>query len=294
MLSWPQPVPRSRFDRGGDGPAPHVQRIQPRPCRPRPPHRGPHRGRPVLSGGTGATAEAILSLSAASRRGRLPRPRSGHAAHRPSPRAIPACPGSQPGPENWPGTPRPVTSTPWCAAQQPGKVNVRAVFAAVRRVLRPSGRFVFDIGGVFAGVTRPDARDRPASPTLGKLTEQITASEHVNGPRALADALVATATAAEKGYRDDATVLVLLRRGNEPALSETDRPRGHAAAPGTADRPGRQGDATDNELLLTASLRSVRPSVFRPTTFVPNTLARKGSVRHAPSRIAESKGAQAV
>ncbi|MFB8085967.1 class I SAM-dependent methyltransferase [Streptomyces sp. NPDC055992] len=61
------------------------------------------------------------------------------------------------------------------------KTDVPAVFTAVRRVLRPGGRFVFNVGGGFAGVTHPDARARPARPTLGTLIEQIAARE--NGTR---------------------------------------------------------------------------------------------------------------
>lgn len=40
---------------------------------------------------------------------------------------------------------------------------------------------------------------------------------HADDPQALADAIVAAATADEEGYRDDATVVVLLRRGDDPA-----------------------------------------------------------------------------
>ncbi|MFB0630322.1 class I SAM-dependent methyltransferase [Streptomyces sp. AB3(2024)] len=37
------------------------------------------------------------------------------------------------------------------------KTDVAAVVTAVRRILRPGGRFVFNIGGAFAGVTHPDS-----------------------------------------------------------------------------------------------------------------------------------------
>lgn len=58
------------------------------------------------------------------------------------------------------------------------KTDVSAVVAAVRRVLRPGGRFVFNIGGVFAGVTHPDAQIPPPGPSLSGLIEQIAARDY--------------------------------------------------------------------------------------------------------------------
>ncbi|MDW6057897.1 class I SAM-dependent methyltransferase [Streptomyces sp. FXJ1.4098] len=58
------------------------------------------------------------------------------------------------------------------------KTNVAAVVTAVRRVLRPGGRFVFNIGGAFAGVTHPDALPTPAGPSLSALIEQIATREY--------------------------------------------------------------------------------------------------------------------
>ncbi|MEE1931526.1 class I SAM-dependent methyltransferase [Streptomyces sp. TRM 70351] len=58
------------------------------------------------------------------------------------------------------------------------KTNVPSVFAAVRRVLRPGGRFVFNVGGGFAGVTHPAAQARPASASLGSLIEQIAVRDY--------------------------------------------------------------------------------------------------------------------
>ncbi|MEV7871648.1 class I SAM-dependent methyltransferase [Streptomyces sp. NPDC088124] len=58
------------------------------------------------------------------------------------------------------------------------KTDVSAVVAAVRRVLRPGGRFVFNIGGAFAGVTHPDAQIPPPGPSLSGLIEQIAARDY--------------------------------------------------------------------------------------------------------------------
>ncbi|MFD8589869.1 class I SAM-dependent methyltransferase [Streptomyces sp. NPDC059637] len=58
------------------------------------------------------------------------------------------------------------------------KTDVPSVFAAVRHVLRPGGRFVFNVGGGFAGVTHPSARTRSASALLGSLIEQIATRDY--------------------------------------------------------------------------------------------------------------------
>lgn len=58
------------------------------------------------------------------------------------------------------------------------KTDVAAVAAAVRRVLRPGGRFVFNIGGAFAGVTHPAAQITPPGPSLSGLIEQIAARDY--------------------------------------------------------------------------------------------------------------------
>lgn len=58
------------------------------------------------------------------------------------------------------------------------KTGVAAVVTAVRRVLRPEGRFVFNIGGVFAGVTHPDEQVSPTGPSLSALIEQIAARDY--------------------------------------------------------------------------------------------------------------------
>lgn len=51
------------------------------------------------------------------------------------------------------------------------KTDAPAVFSAVRRVLRPGGRFVFNIGGAFAGVIHPAGQPGPTTPSLGSLIQ---------------------------------------------------------------------------------------------------------------------------
>lgn len=62
------------------------------------------------------------------------------------------------------------------------KTDVPAVVSAVRRVLRPGGRFVFNIGGGFAGVTHPDGQAGHTGPSLGSLIQQITARDYGTTP----------------------------------------------------------------------------------------------------------------
>ncbi|MET9374060.1 class I SAM-dependent methyltransferase [Streptomyces sp. NPDC002992] len=58
------------------------------------------------------------------------------------------------------------------------KTDTPAVFAAVARVLRPGGRFVFNIGGGFAGVHHPDEHAVRTGPSLNALILQIAARDH--------------------------------------------------------------------------------------------------------------------
>ncbi|MFD0371107.1 class I SAM-dependent methyltransferase [Streptomyces sp. NPDC127114] len=58
------------------------------------------------------------------------------------------------------------------------KTDTSTVFAAVARVLRPGGRFVFNIGGGFAGVRHPDEHAVRATPSLNALIRQIAARDH--------------------------------------------------------------------------------------------------------------------
>jgi SAM-dependent methyltransferase len=58
------------------------------------------------------------------------------------------------------------------------KTDVPQVFAAVYQVLRPGGRFVFNIGGGFAGVRHPDETSVRPGPSLNTLIQQIAASDY--------------------------------------------------------------------------------------------------------------------
>ncbi|SDD58346.1 class I SAM-dependent methyltransferase [Actinokineospora iranica] len=58
------------------------------------------------------------------------------------------------------------------------KTDVSRVFAAVHQVLRPGGRFVFNIGGGFAGVRHPDEVATRTGPSLNSLIHQVAARDY--------------------------------------------------------------------------------------------------------------------
>ncbi|RGA04284.1 class I SAM-dependent methyltransferase [Microbispora triticiradicis] len=62
------------------------------------------------------------------------------------------------------------------------KTDVPAVFTAVRSVLRPGGRFVFNVGGGFAGVAHPDEKTAHTGPSLTTLIHQIAVREYGHTP----------------------------------------------------------------------------------------------------------------
>ncbi|WP_328709089.1 class I SAM-dependent methyltransferase [Microbispora hainanensis] len=62
------------------------------------------------------------------------------------------------------------------------KTDVPAVLAAVRSVLRPGGRFVFNVGGGFAGVAHPDEKTAHTGPSLTTLIHQIAVREYGHTP----------------------------------------------------------------------------------------------------------------
>ncbi|MGH9224146.1 MAG: class I SAM-dependent methyltransferase, partial [Acidimicrobiales bacterium] len=67
------------------------------------------------------------------------------------------------------------------------KTNVSAVFAAVQKVLRPGGRFVFNIGGGFAGVRHPDESTLRTGPSLNSLINQVAARDYDYTPPSATD-----------------------------------------------------------------------------------------------------------
>src|SRR5689334_10398390 len=58
------------------------------------------------------------------------------------------------------------------------KTQVPQVLTAVHRVLRPGGRFVFNIGGGFAGVRHPDEASMRTGPSLNTLILQVAANDY--------------------------------------------------------------------------------------------------------------------
>jgi SAM-dependent methyltransferase len=63
------------------------------------------------------------------------------------------------------------------------KTDTPATFAAVKRILRPGGRFVFNIGGGFAGLTSADDGFTRPAPSLNDLINAIAVLEYGYVPR---------------------------------------------------------------------------------------------------------------
>ncbi|MFJ8752178.1 class I SAM-dependent methyltransferase [Streptomyces sp. NPDC102441] len=90
------------------------------------------------------------------------------------------------------------------------KTPVPAVFAAVRQVLRPGGRFVFNIGGGFAGIRHEDERATRTGPSLNRLIHEIAARDYgytapakaVGPPKLSLEAVIAHLSAAGMDLTD--------------------------------------------------------------------------------------------
>jgi SAM-dependent methyltransferase len=63
------------------------------------------------------------------------------------------------------------------------KTDTPAVFTAVKRTLRPGGRFVFNIGGGFAGLTNLGDRETRTTPSLNDLITAIAVADYGYVPR---------------------------------------------------------------------------------------------------------------
>jgi SAM-dependent methyltransferase len=58
------------------------------------------------------------------------------------------------------------------------KTHIPQVFAAVRQILRPGGRLVFNIGGGFAGVRHRDESSARTGPSLNALIHRVAARDY--------------------------------------------------------------------------------------------------------------------
>lgn len=58
------------------------------------------------------------------------------------------------------------------------KTDTPAVFAAVKQILRAGGRFVFNIGGAFAGLDRSSDQPERTPPSLNHLINAIAVADH--------------------------------------------------------------------------------------------------------------------
>ncbi|MGH3943414.1 MAG: class I SAM-dependent methyltransferase [Pseudonocardiaceae bacterium] len=63
------------------------------------------------------------------------------------------------------------------------KTDTAATFAGVKRILRPGGRFVFNIGGGFAGLTNHDDGFARSAPSLNDLINAIAVLDYGYVPR---------------------------------------------------------------------------------------------------------------
>ena len=72
------------------------------------------------------------------------------------------------------------------------KTDTPAAFAAVKRILRPGGRFVFNVGGGFAGLTDPGRSPCRAKPSLNDLINAIAVLDYGYAPQKQAPAPILT------------------------------------------------------------------------------------------------------
>jgi SAM-dependent methyltransferase len=72
------------------------------------------------------------------------------------------------------------------------KTDTPATFASVKRILRPGGRFVFNVGGGFAGLAGPGDGPRRAKPSLNDLINAIAVLDYGYAPQKQASAPILT------------------------------------------------------------------------------------------------------
>jgi SAM-dependent methyltransferase len=137
-----------------------------------------------LCGGAGATAEAILELASA--QAQVISLDNAAAMQRVGRRALtdPRLTWITAPAENLAGHVPPGGVDAVVCNSAIWKTDTSAVFAAVGSVLRPGGRFVFNIGGGFAGVHHDEERTARPEPSLNRLIEQIAARDYGYAPSA--------------------------------------------------------------------------------------------------------------
>jgi SAM-dependent methyltransferase len=87
------------------------------------------------------------------------------------------------------------------------KTDTPATFAAVQRLLRPGGRFVFNIGGGFAGLGRDE--DRRGTPSLSDLITAIAARDYGQMPESAGTPGAILTASVVQGQLGDAGFTVL-------------------------------------------------------------------------------------
>ena len=78
------------------------------------------------------------------------------------------------------------------------KTDTPATFAAVKRILRPGGRLVFNVGGGFAGLADPSGSPHRAKPSLNDLINAIAVLDYGYAPQKQASVPILTSAILSK------------------------------------------------------------------------------------------------
>ena len=78
------------------------------------------------------------------------------------------------------------------------KTDTPATFAAVKRILRPGGRFVFNVGGGFVGLADPSGSPHRAKPSLNDLINAIAVLDYGYAPQKQASVPILTSAILSK------------------------------------------------------------------------------------------------